>query len=181
MKKSDITRTVFDIKFLTFFFLVLSFLPLEATCVPGNIMLFISPFIILFIRHYYTMKITRNDLLYACIFVVMILFVTALAMVTNCVKTYGVTQEIPHEWKTAVIDSIDANGLIYVKNIRTIPIDINEIDIFVDGFSRKCVWNDNYFKYIAPNQIRPCNAGVVCTGTTTVELFTPGNNDTAVC
>lgn len=169
-----------DPKFLVVALSVLSFIPVELSCAPGNFLLVLSPFIYLAVRFVANKEFVKDDFVAVGIFALLIIFVTIVSYLAGCVNTYGVPREPLAAWKQVSIDGIGPGGVIYVGNLRNTEIATTDIFFYIDGAQSECVWEPSV-RYIAPGDVKKCTAAFACTGQTRIDLVSPGNNDSVTC
>ncbi len=169
-----------DRYFLAVVLLILSFIPLEPTCVPGNLFLILSPFIYAIVRFVATRKLKHRDFIIIGGFFVLIAAMTLIAQSFGCQQSFGLPRITQPEWQMISIDSIGPQGL-YIKNIKAVHIPTSEILFFFNDTEISCVWEGGLLA-LAPEDTKYCQLPFSCgSRNRTIVVSAPGNNDTAIC
>jgi hypothetical protein len=169
-------------KFLAILLLVISFLPLEPSCLPGNRFLLVTPFVYLGVRLAINKKLKKNDIGIILGFAVLVVLMALLAALTDCTPGYVFTDIMQPEWQRINIDSLGPDGTVYIRNIKSLQIATSDILVHVNDTQVPCDWEGSA-RYIAPGETKYCKLPITCTENRSVliEVFAPGNNDSVRC
>jgi len=180
MNRIDFRRLV-DEKLLAIALLVLSFLPFEPSCIPGNRFIIFAPFVFAGIRYGVNRKLKRIDIFITLGFLVLVIFMALLAGLTDCRQGYSFEDIIQPEWQRINIDSLGPDGKLYIKNVKSLQIATTDIIFHVNDTQVPCPWEGSA-RYIAPGDVKYCQLPTECGNRTIrVEVFAPGNSDLIMC
>jgi hypothetical protein len=171
-----------DRYFLAIALLILSFLPLEPACVPGNFFLILSPFIYAAVRFVLTRKLKRKDFIIIGGLFGLIILMTIIAQSFGCQQSYsyGLPMIVQPEWQLISIDSVGPEGL-YIKNIKAVHIPTSDMLFFYNNSEISCIWEGGLLA-LAPNETKYCKLPFTCGDRNrTITVYAPGNNDSVAC